>query len=70
MSVSAHVDNKIKDILILGRVAPQQLDDIYQLQEKMYPIIFTENVKTVCFSLHCNGVSSYLFVHRVEIKKI
>ena len=29
MSVSAHVDNKIKDILILGRAAPQQLDDIH-----------------------------------------
>ena len=37
--------------------------------EKMYSISFTENSKTFCLSLHCNGANSYLFVNGIEIHK-
>ena len=37
--------------------------------EKLYSIIFTENNKKFCFSLHYDGVNSYLFVNGIEIIK-
>ena len=42
MSSSAHVDNKNKDILILGKVLTQKLDDTKLTAEKEYAITFTE----------------------------
>ena len=35
----------------------------------MYSIIFTENNKKFCLSLHYDGVNSYLFVNGIEIIK-
>ena len=37
--------------------------------EKLYSIIFTENNKKFCLSLHYDGVNSYLFVNGIEIIK-
>ena len=51
MSSSAHVDNKDKDILILGEGPIQGLDGTTLTIEKMYPTNFTENNKKVCLSL-------------------
>ena len=51
MSSSAHVDNKDKDILILGEGPTQGLDGTTLTIEKMYPTNFTENNKKVCLSL-------------------
>ena len=51
MSSSAHVDNKDKDILILGEEPAQGLDGTTLTIEKMYPTNFTENNKKVCLSL-------------------
>ena len=51
MSSSAHVDNKDKDILILGEGPTQGLDGTTLTVEKMYPTNFTENNKKVCLSL-------------------
>ena len=51
MSSSAHVDNKDKDILILGEEPTQGLDGTTLTIEKMYPTNFTENNKKVCLSL-------------------
>ena len=45
MSTSAHVDNKGKDILILGEGPTQGLDDTTLTAEAKYPINFTNQEK-------------------------
>ena len=69
MSSSAHVDNKNKDILILGRGPTQGLDEHSLTAEKMYSINFTVTRKKSCLSLHCNGANSYLFINGTEFHK-
>ena len=69
MSLSVHVDNKKKDILILGRGPTQRLGEHSLTAEKMYLINFTENNKKFCLSLHYNGANSYLFANGTEIIK-
>ena len=36
------------------------------MQKKFIQLIFTENNKKLCLSLHCNGANSYLFVLMVQ----
>ena len=69
MSSSVHVDNKGKDILILGKGPTQGLGEHSLTAEKMYSVNFTDNGDKYCLSLHCNGANSYLFVNGVEIIK-
>ena len=64
MSSSIHIDNKGKDILVLGR----GLESILTA-EKMYSINFTVTKKKFCLSLHYNRANSYLFVNGTEIIK-
>ena len=45
MSSSAHVDNKGKDILILGEGPTQGLDDVSWTSEAKYPINFAQSEK-------------------------
>ena len=66
MSSSAHIDNKKKDILVLG-IGPAQGLEHTLAAEKMYSINFTERNKKFCLSLHYNGANSYLFVNDTEI---
>ena len=66
MSSSSHVDNKKKDILILGKVPTQVLEHTLTA-EKMYSINFTVTKKKFCLSLHYNGTNSYLSVNGTEI---
>ena len=68
MSSSAKIDNRQKDILILGKGPTQGLEHTLSA-EKMYSINFSENNKKFCLSLHCNGTNSYLFVNGIEIYK-
>ena len=68
MSFSAHIDNKKKDILVLGK-GPTQVLEHTLIAEKMYSINFTVTKKKFCLSLHCNGANSYLFVNGTEICK-
>ena len=68
MSFSAHIDNKKKDILVLGNGATQGLEHTLTA-EKMYSINFTATKKKFCLSLRYNGASSYLFVNGKEILK-
>ena len=42
MRSSVHVDNKGKDILILGEEPTQRLDDTTLIAEIKYPINFTQ----------------------------
>ena len=59
MSSSAHIDNKKKDILVLGKGPTQGLEHTLNA-EKMYWINFTVTKKKFCLSWHCNGANSYL----------
>ena len=68
MSSSAHIDNKKKDILVLGKGPTQGLEHTLTA-EKMYSINFTVTKKNFCLSLHYNGANSHLFVNRTEIYK-
>ena len=61
MSSSTKIDNKKKDILILGESPTQGLEHTLGA-EKIYLINFTEHNKKFCLSLHYNGANSYLFV--------
>ena len=68
MSSSTHIDNKKKDILILGKGLTQGLEHTLTA-EKIYSINFTVTKKKFCLSLYYNGVNSYLFVNGTEIYK-
>ena len=68
MSSSPKIDNRKKDILILGNGPTQGLGHTLSA-EKMYSINFTKKNTTFCLSLHYNGANSYLFVNGTEIIK-
>ena len=68
MSTSIHIDNKKKDILVIGTGPTQGLESTLTA-EKMYSINFTVTKKKFCLSLHYNGANSYLFVNGTEICK-
>ena len=52
MSSSVHIDNKGKDILILGKSPTQGLGENSLTPEKMYSINFSATEKKNCLSLH------------------
>ena len=68
MISSTKIDNRKKDILILGKGPKQGLEHTLNA-EKMYSINFTERNKKFCLSLHYNGTNSYLFENGKEIHK-
>ena len=67
MSSSVYVDNKEKDILILGEGPTQELDDTTLTAEAKYPINFTDSSRRTVLSLHYNGHNSFLFVGATKI---
>ena len=69
MSSSVHVDNKKKDILIIGKGPTQGLGIHSLTAKKMHSINFTVTRKQFCLRLHYNGANSYLFVNGTEIIK-
>ena len=66
MKSSSHIDNKKKDILILG-IGPTQGLEHALAAEKLYLINFTKENTKFCLSLHYNGANIYLFVNGTEI---
>ena len=54
---SVHVDNKKKDILILGTGPADGLDDTTSTAEKKYSLNFTEQQKKFCLRLLYNEVN-------------
>ena len=68
MSSSAHIDNKKKDIFVLGKGPAQGLEHRVTA-EKMYSINFTVTKNKFCLSMHYNGTNSYLFVNGTKINK-
>ena len=67
MSSSVHVDNKGKDILIIGEGPTQGLDDTTLTAEAKYPINFTQSGKRFVLSLHYNERNSLLFVNATKV---
>ena len=68
MNSSKKIDNRKKDISILGKGATQELEHTLSA-EKIYSINFTEHHKKFCLSLHFDAANSYLFVNGKEIHK-
>ena len=68
MSSSTKIDNRKKDILILGREPTQGIESTLNA-EKMYSINFTKKNTKFCLSLHYNGANRYLVVNGTEIIK-
>ena len=68
MSTSIHINNKKKDISVLGRRPTPGLESTLTA-EKMYSVNFTITKKKFCLSLHYNKGNSYLFVNGTEIIK-
>ena len=67
MSSFVHIDNKNKDILILGEGLTQGLDESTLIAKAIYPINFTQSRKRFVLSLHYNGSNSFLFVNATRI---
>ena len=67
MCPSMHIDNKNKDILIIGERATQILDDTTLTPEEKHPINFTQSGKRFVLSLQYNGSNSFLFVNATKI---
>ena len=67
MNLSVHVDNKKKDILVLGEGPTQGLDNTTITAEVKYPINFTESGIKFVLSLHYNGSNSFLFNNEVKM---
>ena len=68
MSFSAPIDNKKKDILVLG-ISPTQGLEHSLTAEKLYSINFTVTKKKFCLNFHYNGANSYSFVDGTELYK-
>ena len=66
MSLSVYIDNKNRNILILGEGPTQGLDDTTLVAEAIYPINFTQSNKRFVLSLHYNGSNSLLFVNATK----
>ena len=67
MSSSVHIDNKNKDILILGEIPTQGLDDTTLTAEVKYPINFKKSRKIFVLSVHYNGSNNFLTVNTTKI---
>ena len=65
MSTSLHIDNKKKDLLILGKGPTQGLEHTLT-EEILFPINFTKEQTNFCLSY---GANSFLFVNGAEIIK-
>ena len=61
MSSYAHIDNRKKYILVLGR-GPTQGSEHTLTAEKMYSVNFIVTNKKMCLNLHYNGANSYFLL--------
>ena len=67
LSSSVYIDNKGKDIIILGRGPTQGLHGTTFTAEAEYSITFPRSQRKCCLSLHYNGSTSFLFVNATKI---
>ena len=59
MSSSVHIDNKKKDILVLGERPTQGLNDTTLKAEAKFSINFSRSNRKFCLSLHYNRSDSF-----------
>ena len=62
-----YIDNKKKDILVLGENPTQESDDTTITAEAKYSTNFTRSQRKFCLGLHYNGSNSFLFVNATKI---
>ena len=67
MKSSVHIDNKKKDILVLGFRHTQGLYDTMLKTEGQYSINFSGSNRKFCLSLHYIENKSFLFVNGTKI---
>ena len=67
VSLSVHIDNKNKNILILGEGPTQELEDTTVTAEIKCSISFTQQNKRSVLSLHNSGSNSFLFINATKI---
>ena len=67
ISSSVHIDNKIKEMLILGFGPTQGLDDTTLTGEAQWSVNFSRLNRKFCLSLHFNWSNSFLFVNATNI---
>ena len=69
--LSSHVNanNKLNNVLVLGKALTQGINDATIYAEKIYSLIFTVDNKRFCLGLLYNGDNSYLYVNGKEIHK-
>ena len=66
-SSSMYIDNRNKDILILGYRSTQGLDDTTLSAEPKYLINFTQANERFASTVHYNGSNSFLFVNATKM---
>ena len=66
---SSHLNNKEKNILVLGKDFIQGINGSTIYAEKMYTPNFTVYGKKICLSLHYDSDHSYLFANGRQIAK-
>ena len=67
MNLSACIDNKGKDFLILDEGRTQGLEDTALTAEAKYSIKFSRSQRRLCVNLHYYGSNSFLFANATEI---
>ena len=66
MNSSVPIDDKKRDILILGKDPTQGVDDTTFTAEAQYSVNSRSNRKN-CLSMHYNGNNSFLYVNAIKI---
>ena len=67
ISALLHVDNKGKDILIIGKGITQGLNNTTLVAETLYSTNFTRSGIKFSLSLHYNGTNHFLFINATKI---
>ena len=67
MKSAVQIDNKHKDILILGEIPTHRLDDTTLTTEAKYPINFLQSNNLFFLSLYYNGSNTFLFLDATNI---
>ena len=64
-----HANNKVNNVLVLGKALVQGINGTTIYAEKMYSTNLSVNNKKFRLSLRYNGDNSYLFVNGKEVHK-
>ena len=67
MNSSVPIDDKKRDILILGKDPTQGVDDTTFTAEAQYSVNFSRSNRKNCLSMHYNGNNSFLYVNAIKI---